>query len=160
MVAIETYGTAKQTWLETFLALPKGIPSHDTFSRVLGLLDPQQLHSCFLQWVNQIGTTLEINLIHIDGKTARGADDRESKLNSSSGKALSLAFSYQETPEAGLQIRKLRTKRLRLGRWLRLRVFYRDSHTYCNPFNLQGNLSSVFGVAAYHSSETNVTSGF
>ncbi|MGF1498192.1 MAG: ISAs1 family transposase [Elainellaceae cyanobacterium] len=80
MVAIETYGKAKQTWLETFLALPKGIPSHDTFSRVLGLLDPQQLHSCFLQWVNQICTSLEINLIHIDGKTARGAYDREQSL--------------------------------------------------------------------------------
>ena len=39
-VAIETYGKAKQEWLETFLDLPHGIPSHDTFGRVFGLLDP------------------------------------------------------------------------------------------------------------------------
>jgi hypothetical protein len=34
-VAIERYGIAKQAWLETFLELPKGIPSHDTFGRVI-----------------------------------------------------------------------------------------------------------------------------
>ena len=40
MVAVETYGKAKQQWLETFLELPNGIPSHDTFSRVLALIAP------------------------------------------------------------------------------------------------------------------------
>ena len=44
-VAIATYGKTKQTWLETFLDLPHGIPSHDTFGRVFGLLDPQELLS-------------------------------------------------------------------------------------------------------------------
>lgn len=80
MVAIETYGKAKQGWLETFLALPNGIPSHDTFSRVLALVDPQQLHECFLSWVQHLTDQLEIKLIHIDGKTARGSYDRESSL--------------------------------------------------------------------------------
>lgn len=80
MVAIETYGKAKQSWLETFLDLPNGIPSHDTFSRVLALVDPQQLHECFLSWVQHLSERLDINLIHIDGKTARGSYDRESSL--------------------------------------------------------------------------------
>lgn len=80
MVAVETYGNAKQAWLETFLALPNGIPSHDTFSRVMGLLNPQQLHECFMSWVNQLSEQLEINVISIDGKTARGSYDRESSL--------------------------------------------------------------------------------
>lgn len=80
MVAIETYGKAKQSWLETFLALPNGIPSHDTFSRVLALLDPQQLHQCFLSWVQHLTEQLAIHLIHIDGKTARGSYDRETSL--------------------------------------------------------------------------------
>jgi predicted transposase YbfD/YdcC len=80
MVAIETYGKAKQSWLETFLELPNGIPSHDTFSRVLALLDPQLLHECFLSWVQLISDQLEIKLIHIDGKTARGTYDREQSL--------------------------------------------------------------------------------
>lgn len=80
MVAIETYGKAKQSWLETFLALPNGIPSHDTFSRVLARVDPQQLQECFLSWVQHLTDQLAINLIHIDGKTARGSYDRESSL--------------------------------------------------------------------------------
>ena len=37
---IELHGRSKQAWLETFLALPNGIPSHDTFRRVFMLLDP------------------------------------------------------------------------------------------------------------------------
>lgn len=77
MVAIETYGKAKQAWLETFLQLPNGLPSHDTFSRVLALLDPQQLHFGFLSWVAQLTDQLAIKLINIDGKTARGSYDRE-----------------------------------------------------------------------------------
>ncbi len=80
MVAVEVYGKAKHSWLRTFLALPHGIPSHDTFSRVLALLDPQQLQECFLSWVAQITEPLDIQLIHIDGKTARGSYDREQSL--------------------------------------------------------------------------------
>src|SRR5215212_10231586 len=37
---IELYGRSKRAWLETFLALPNSIPSHDTFRRVFMLLDP------------------------------------------------------------------------------------------------------------------------
>ena len=39
-VAIETYGQAKQEWLRRFLALPNGIPSHDTFARIFALISP------------------------------------------------------------------------------------------------------------------------
>ncbi len=42
MVAVETYGREKQDWLASFLALPYGIPSHDTFSRVFAQIDPEQ----------------------------------------------------------------------------------------------------------------------
>jgi predicted transposase YbfD/YdcC len=80
MVAIEMYGKAKQSWLETFLELPNGIPSHDTFSRVLASLNPQQLHECFLNWVSQLTEKLDIKLINLDGKTARGSYDREDSL--------------------------------------------------------------------------------
>ncbi|WP_293084562.1 ISAs1 family transposase [Moorena sp. SIO4A1] len=79
-VAIETYGKAKQQWLETFLDLPHGIPSHDTFGRVFGLLDPQQLEASFLSWVGSITESLNIELIHIDGKTAKGSYDRNNDL--------------------------------------------------------------------------------
>jgi hypothetical protein len=79
-VAVETYGKAKPTWLETFLELPNAIPSHDPFSRVFALLNPQQLHECFLSWVAQLADELAIKLINIDGKTARGSYDREQSL--------------------------------------------------------------------------------
>jgi predicted transposase YbfD/YdcC len=79
-VAIETYGKAKQAWLETFLDLPNGIPSHDTFGRVIGALNPQALQESFLAWISAITDKLGIELIHIDGKTAKGSYDREEKL--------------------------------------------------------------------------------
>lgn len=80
MVAIETYGKRKQKWLKTFLELPHGIPSHDTFSRVLSMIDPEQFHECFLAWVKHMSEKLDINVIAIDGKTARGSYDREKGL--------------------------------------------------------------------------------
>jgi predicted transposase YbfD/YdcC len=80
MVAIETYGKAKQDWLKTFLELPNGIPSHDTFSRVLALLNPKQFHECFLSWVQLLTDELAIKVINLDGKTARGSYDREKSL--------------------------------------------------------------------------------
>jgi hypothetical protein len=61
-VAIETYGKAKREWLETFLDLPHGIPSHDTFGRVFSRLDPQELHNSFLGWVNSITEKLGLSL--------------------------------------------------------------------------------------------------
>src|SRR5215207_1316323 len=50
-VAVATFGETKADWLRTFLALPNGIPSHDTFGRVFRLLDPDELRRCFLGWV-------------------------------------------------------------------------------------------------------------
>ncbi len=48
---IELFGKSKRKWLQTFLELPNGIPSHDTFGRVFSLLDPQQLEDCFRKWM-------------------------------------------------------------------------------------------------------------
>ncbi len=76
-VAIETYGNAKRAWLETFLALPNGIPSHDTIARVFARLDPEALETSFQQWVKGLVSSLGAQLIAIDGKTAKGSYDRE-----------------------------------------------------------------------------------
>ena len=80
MVAVATYGQEEYEWLSTFLELANGIPSHDTFSRVFALIDPEQFHGFFLRWIEHLRTKLEIKLIHLDGKTSRGSYDRESKL--------------------------------------------------------------------------------
>lgn len=81
-VGIETYGKAKQTWLETFLELANGIPSHDTFARVVGKLDPEMLEKNFQGWVKQMTQSLGLEVVAIDGKTLRGSYDRENALKS------------------------------------------------------------------------------
>ena len=47
----EAYGRATEEWLKRFLPLPHGIPSHDTFARVLARLKPEELQRCFLNWM-------------------------------------------------------------------------------------------------------------
>jgi predicted transposase YbfD/YdcC len=69
--AIEAYGKAKMPWLRTFLELPHGIPSHDTFGRVFSLISPVQLEKCFLSWVQDIVKISNNQVIPIDGKTLR-----------------------------------------------------------------------------------------
>jgi len=50
-VDIADFGKAKETWLRTFLELPNGIPSHDTFDRVFAALDTKAFEGCFQTWV-------------------------------------------------------------------------------------------------------------
>ncbi len=75
-VDVEEFGHAKRAWLETFLDLPNGIPSHDTFGRVFARLDPEQFQACFLSWVQAINAVLPVQQIAIDGKTARRSHER------------------------------------------------------------------------------------
>jgi predicted transposase YbfD/YdcC len=74
-VEVEEFGKAKRPWLETFLVLPNGIPSHDTFGRVFARLDPTQFQQGFLQWVQSL-QRVQRDLIAIDGKTHRRSHDR------------------------------------------------------------------------------------
>lgn len=75
-VAIETFGKAKQAWLERYLALPNGIPSHDTFGRVFAALDAEQFQQHFISWVQAIWPHHLGEVITVDGKTLRGSHDR------------------------------------------------------------------------------------
>jgi predicted transposase YbfD/YdcC len=68
---VVTFAVERRVWLETFLALPNGIPSHDTFERVFDHLDPQVFQGCFRQWVEALAQTLGLGQIAIDGKTLR-----------------------------------------------------------------------------------------
>ena len=72
---IEEFGKAKEPWLRKFLELPHGIPSHDTFGRVFGLLDPDAVNRCFYSWVEAINPASEGEIINIDGKTVRHSYD-------------------------------------------------------------------------------------
>jgi predicted transposase YbfD/YdcC len=78
-VAVETYGSAKYEWLKTFLELPNGIPSHDTFARVFAQINPQQFESCFVNWMNSIQKMTNGEVVALDGKTLRGSYDKSSE---------------------------------------------------------------------------------
>jgi len=73
---IELFGKSKRKWFKTFLALPNGIPSHDTFGRVFSLLDPMQLEQCFQRWMGALAGCTGGQLIAIDGKTIRRSFDK------------------------------------------------------------------------------------
>ena len=75
-VAVETFGRAKAGWLRTFLALPGGIPSHDTFGRVFARLDPDEFRRCFLSWVRAVVGAPGVQGVAVDGKTLRRSHDR------------------------------------------------------------------------------------
>ena len=75
-VAVETFGRAKAAWLRTFLALPGGIPSHDTFGRVFARLDPAEFRRCFLAWVRAMVPDTVGQVVALDGKTLRRSHDR------------------------------------------------------------------------------------
>lgn len=75
---IELFGRSKRRWLQTFLKLPNGIPSHDTFGRVFARLDPEQLEQCFLKWTAALTPCRDGRLVAIDGKTLRRSFDEAS----------------------------------------------------------------------------------
>ena len=70
-VAVAEYGRCKRTWLQTFLELPHGIPSHDTFSDVFAKLQPQAFEDCFMQWMKNLVQLSGEKLVAIDGKSLR-----------------------------------------------------------------------------------------
>ena len=63
-------------WFRTFLELPNGIPSHDTFGEVFSHLDPEQFQSCFMEWTQQVAQLVQGEVEAIDGKTVRRSHDR------------------------------------------------------------------------------------
>ncbi len=75
---IALYGRCKRLWLERFLELPNGIPSHDTFRRVLMLIDPDAFERCFLRWVRAVFRPDEDapRQVAVDGKAVRRSFDR------------------------------------------------------------------------------------
>jgi predicted transposase YbfD/YdcC len=70
---VATFGRERRDWLQSFLELPNGIPSHDTFERVFDRLHPEAFQACFRDWMHALSAALPIEQIAIDGKTLRGS---------------------------------------------------------------------------------------
>src|SRR5215203_2388058 len=74
---IALYGRSKLAWLRTFLELPNGVPSHDTFRRVFMLIDPDAFEAGFTAWAGSLAAGFEREVVAIDGKTLRRSFDRK-----------------------------------------------------------------------------------
>jgi predicted transposase YbfD/YdcC len=77
---MEDFGHAKFDWFKTFLELPNGIPSHDTFNRVFAALNPREFLDCFLRWTQALRQTISQEIVSIDGKALRRAYKKKQDL--------------------------------------------------------------------------------
>ena len=75
-VEVELFGESKREWFAKFLDLSNGIPSHDTFGRVFGLLDAEQFQHCFINWMKAVCDVLKGQVVAIDGKALRRSHNR------------------------------------------------------------------------------------
>jgi predicted transposase YbfD/YdcC len=78
---IERFARSKMAFFQRLLDLPNGIPSHDTFGRVFGLLDPGALLTCVQRWLNALAERVAGEVVAIDGKTLRGSFDTAAERN-------------------------------------------------------------------------------
>ena len=76
---IAVFGQRRRHWLQKFLRLPNGIPSHGTFRRVFMLIDPDAFERCFLGWVRTVFWQDDVahRQVAIDGKTVRRSFNRK-----------------------------------------------------------------------------------
>ena len=70
---VERFGQAKLAWLKTFLALPNGVPSHDTFYRLFARLDPDAFARCVTAWLAGACRATGLTHVAVDGKAVRAS---------------------------------------------------------------------------------------
>jgi predicted transposase YbfD/YdcC len=75
---MEVWANERISWLQSFLELPGGIPSHDTINRIFAKIDPKKFQECFISWMGEASKLLAGEVVPIDGKTVRGSFDRAS----------------------------------------------------------------------------------
>lgn len=73
---VAEFGKIRTAWFQTFLELPNGIPSHDTFTRVFARLDPEQFQACFMRLITAVSALIGCQVIAIDGKVLRRSHDK------------------------------------------------------------------------------------
>jgi predicted transposase YbfD/YdcC len=101
-VEIELWAKEKLDWLRRYLRLERGIPSHDTFGRLFGLIDPHQFEAAFRRWVSGVVPALGADVVAIDGKTSRrsgGVDATALHLVSAFAAGAGLVIGQRATAE-------------------------------------------------------------
>jgi predicted transposase YbfD/YdcC len=106
-VEIELWAKEKLDWLRGYLRLIHGIPSHDTFGRMFGLIDAGQFEAAFRRWVSSILPALGAEIVAIDGKTSRrsgGVDATALHLVSAFAAGAGLVLGQRATAEKSNEI--------------------------------------------------------
>jgi predicted transposase YbfD/YdcC len=101
-VEIELWAEEKLDWLRQYLRLANGIPSHDTFGRLFGLIDPEQFEAAFRRWVGSVLPALGADVVAVDGKTSRrsgGVDATALHLVSAFAAGAGLVLGQRATAE-------------------------------------------------------------
>src|SRR5439155_9922926 len=101
-VEIELWARERLDWLRRYLKLVHGIPSHDTFGRLFGLIDATEFEASFRRWVRSILPALGTDVVAIDGKTSRrsgGVDTTALHLVSAFAAGAGLVLGQQATAE-------------------------------------------------------------
>jgi predicted transposase YbfD/YdcC len=107
-VQIERVAQARQKFIERFVPLPHGIPTHDTLSRVFQLMAPEQFRDAFITFIAQLLQVPKDEVVAIDGKTLRGALDRFSEQNARAHDQVHMVSAYAKN--AGVVLAQLRSK--------------------------------------------------
>ena len=74
-VEFADFGEDREELFREFLGLENGLPSHDTFSRLFRLIDPEALSASFGRFLDVLGED-GAGVVAIDGKTLRRSFDR------------------------------------------------------------------------------------
>jgi predicted transposase YbfD/YdcC len=74
---MEEFGKSKEAFLQDYLELKHGIPSHDTFGRVFSIINPEEFRKCFIEWVKDLCGEIKGDIVNIDGKALRHSFDTE-----------------------------------------------------------------------------------
>ena len=85
---MESFAKGREMFLRSFLELPNGIPSDDTFNRVFSSIDSDQFEVCFVDWVSHLVNLSDGEVIPIDGKTIKGAKANGKKVSLPHGKCM------------------------------------------------------------------------
>jgi predicted transposase YbfD/YdcC len=93
---MEEFGEAKEEWLRTFLELPNGIPSHDTFRRVFMRVKPREFQRSFAAWVKELASLVKAELVSIDGKHLRGSRSRQDQRAGKEGLRMVSAWAGEQ----------------------------------------------------------------
>jgi predicted transposase YbfD/YdcC len=109
---IELFGQERRAWLEQFLDMSHGVPSHDTFGRVFARIDTEQFQQCFLSWVQAVFEETSGQVVAVDGKTVRRSHDRSNgqeaiHMVSAWATASHLVLAQQKTEEKSNEIKAI-----------------------------------------------------